>query len=178
MRKFLLSAGIIFVAVLTSALPSKADTVANFSVENFGLTFSLPDTFTPAAVMGNAALSHNVPGTLFNSGIFDYGTVALGTSGFMGMTNYWFFGSMTPGFSGPQVGFFAPTLVTFNSNGTVTINPGVYTFGAVGGPSITLDVTTSGSNGGGGVTTPEPASLALLSMGGLTLLGLRRRKAA
>lgn len=180
MRKFLLPAGIVLMAVLASALPSRADSVANFSVEQFGLTFSLPDTFTPSMSMGNAASVNNVPGTLFGSGVFDYGAITLGTSGFMGMTNYWFFGSITPGFSGPQAGFFSPSLVTFNADGTVTINPGVYTFGAVGGPSITLDVTTTttGDGNGGGVTTPEPASLTLLGMGGLALMGLRRRKTA
>ena len=179
MRKFLLSAGIVFVAVLMSALPSKADSMANFSVGPLDLTFSLPDTFTPAAIMGTSAITNNISGTLLG-GNLSYGQVILGAAGYMGMTNYWFFGSVAPApFSGPQVGFYAPGLLTFNSNGTVTINPGTYAFGAVGGPSIILDVTTTADGGnGGGVSTPEPASLTLLGMGGLALVGLRRRKTA
>lgn len=178
MRKFLLSAGVVLVAVLLSALPSKADSVANFSVGALDLTFSLPDTFTPASLTATTATTNNISGTLLGGNI-NYGEIVLGSAGFMGMTNYWAFGSVAPSpFSGPWVGFFSPTLLTFNSDGTVTINPGVYSFGAVGGPSITLDVTTTGDGNGGGVTTPEPASLTLLGMGGLALMGLRRRKTA
>lgn len=175
MRKFSLFAGMLLLATLAFAQPSKADSVANFSVASFNITFSLPDTFTPATMTSTMAVVNNVSGTLLGSGSgFQYGAVTLGTSGFMGMTNFWFFGSTTPGFTGPQVGFFAPTLVTFNADGTVTINPGIYSLSAVGGPSVVLDVTVTG----GGVGTPEPATLALLGMGGAALLGLRRRKTA
>lgn len=175
MRKLSWFAGMLLLASLAFAAPSKADSTASFSVENFQLTFSLPDTFTPASMTSTMAVVHNIPGALLGSGpSFQFGAVTLGTSGFMGMTNFWSFGSVTPGFSGPQVGFFAPGLVTFNADGTVTINPGTYDFSAVGGPSVTVDVVVTG----GGVGTPEPATLTLLGLGGAALLGLRRRKAA
>src|ERR1700746_1828431 len=82
MRKFLLSAGMLFITVLASALPSKADSVADFSVASLGLTFSLPDTFTPASITGSSAVVNNIPGTLLG-GSLSFGAVTLGTSGTM-----------------------------------------------------------------------------------------------
>lgn len=179
MRKTLTIFGLALFTTFVFVQPARADSVANFSVIGSGIdiTFSLPDTFIPASISGSTAVVHNIMGTLLagNPSVFNYGAVSLGTST-VGMTNVWFFGSVTPGFMGPQIGFFAPTLVTFNADGTVTINPGTYSFGAIGGPGSVGDVTVTG--GDGTIGTPEPASLALVSFGALALLGLRRRKTA
>jgi hypothetical protein len=60
-------------------------------------------------------------------------------------------------------------LFTSNSNGTVTLNCGVFSLGQY---SLTV-VDPPGPS----VAAPEPASLILLSFGGLALGALRRHKA-
>ena len=80
----------------------------------------------------------------------------------MGATNYAATGSLTR-----FVELIAPGLFTWNSDGTVSLHTGVFDMG-----EYTLTVVDPP----GSVGTPEPASLILLSLGGLALGALRRRK--
>lgn len=66
----------------------------------------------------------------------------------------------------------APGLFTWNSDGTVSLNTGVFDMG-----EYTLTVVDPPGSPDS-VGTPEPASLILLSLGGLALGALRRRKAS
>ena len=187
MRKFLLSAGILLVAALAFANPSKADTVV-FTLTGGampgGASFSLPDTFTPTSGTSSGPfISNNAgPGTLLGSP-FTFPFVEVGLSA----TGQWAFGSNgVPNFSGttnclapgscPYLGIFAPGLFTANGDGTITLNEGLGTLIVMNnaGAPLTLAETVIASP----VGTPEPASLLLLGFGGLSLLGLRRRKAA
>ena len=118
----------------------------------------------------------NVSGT-FNGAAYTFATVQLGATGWNNFTNYWAFGSGTKSFE-----LIAPGLFTWNSNGSVTLNVGNLTMGDYnmfsGGVSdYHLNIVDPpGANSL--ISTPEPASLILLSVGGLALGALRRRKAA
>jgi len=79
-------------------------------------------------------------------------------------TNYAAIGSLTN-----SVELIAPGRFTWNSDGTVSLHTGVFDMGG-----FTLTVVDHP----GSVGTPEPASLILLSLGGLALGALRRRKAS
>jgi hypothetical protein len=189
MRKLLISAAVLFVAALFSALPSRADSVT-FTLSGGAIpgaaSFTLPGTLTPTAGTGPFIIA-NVPGTLLGS-TFTYSFIELGLSA----TGQWSFGSNgVPGFAGtsnciapgfcPFLGVFASDLftvsggtLTLNSNGAAFQPGGVTLFNNMNSPVIlTAKDTPSPSVG-----TPEPASLLLLGFGGLSLLGLRRRKAA
>jgi hypothetical protein len=182
MRKVLISAVVLFVAALACASPSKADTV-EFTLSGSaipgGASFSLPLTFTPTSGTGPFIVA-NVPGTLLG-GAFTYPFIELGLSA----TGRWAFGSNgVPNFAGtanclgpgscPYLGIFAPNLFTV-TGGTLTLNVSDLTLFNNMDSLVTLTATDIPSPA---VGTPEPASLLLLGFGGLSLLGLRRRKAA
>jgi len=166
MSKSISIAGTILFVALLFVQPAKAD---NFDTFTFisgptNISFTLPATLTPSSVAWNGLISiTNVPAT-YDGWSYTFNTVQLGPVGYMGATNYASTGSFTK-----YVGFVAPGLFTLNSDGTITINPGVYHLG-----SATLTVVDPP---GGTVGTPEPASLILLGFGGLALGALRRRKA-
>ena len=181
MRKYFLFAGILLAAALVSALPSKADTV-DFTLSGPALpsaTFTLPQTFTPSSTFGSIAFVLNSSGNITNSAItvggfsgsYTFGTIDLGNSG----TGAWSFGSAgSPGHPGPELGIFVAGLFTVNPDGTISLNSGTWTvLNNVGAP-LTLTTTVVP----GPVGTPEPATLAMMGIGGLALAGLRRRKAA
>lgn len=166
MRKFVLLAGMLFVAFLF-APASKADSIDNFQLTGpgFNVTFSLPSTLTPSSVLPSGMINiSNVSGT-FNGGSYTFDTVQLGPSGYMNATDYLAYGSQTK-----SIEFVAPGLFSFNSDGTVTLNTGTFSLDQ---GLYTLVVTDPPS-----VNTPEPASLLLLGLGGLGLGALVRRKRA
>jgi PEP-CTERM motif len=188
MRKHFLIAGMLVAAALVFAVQSKADTVeftlTGSSIPN-GASFALPLTFTPTAGTGPYIVA-NSPGTfLGNPFIFPYIEIGLSASG------QWAFGSdgvpnfpSTKGTCGatgtekcPYLGIFAPNLFTVNADGTITLNPpsGPLTLFNIMGAAVTLTTTVIPD---APVGTPEPATMALLGLGGLALAGLRRRKAA
>jgi len=180
MRKHFLIAGILL-AALAFAMPSKADTV-DFTLTGPALpsaTFTLPQTFTPSSTVGSIVYVLNSSGNITNStitvggfsGSYIYGTIDLGNTG----SGVWSFGSTgSPGHPGPELGIFVAGLFTVNADGTITLNGGSWTlFNNVGSP-VTLTATVIP----GPVGTPEPATMALLGLGGLTLAAVRRRKTA
>ena len=182
MRKHVLIAGMLIVAALVFAMPSKADTVVftlTGSTVGGSITFSLPDTFTPTAGTGSGPFLFANVSVTTNPGnpVFPHtlANVELGVSA----TNQWSFGSNGvpgfPGTTGDFLGIFAPGLFTVNADGTITLNEALGTLiltNNVGAP-LTLTETVIPSP----VGTPEPATLALLGIGGLALAGIRRRKA-
>ena len=183
MRKHVLIAGMLIVAALAFAMPSKADTV-DFTLTGGALggsiTFSLPATFTPTAGTGSGPFLFATVSVTTNPGnpIFPHtlANVELGVSA----TNEWSFGSNGvpgfPGTTGDFLGIFAPGLFTVNADGTITLNDiGTITLVNNTNTQVTLTETIIPTPPTG---TPEPATLALLGIGGLALAGLRRRKAA
>ena len=175
MRKHFLFAGILLAASLVFALPSKADTV-DFTLTGPGITatFTLPQTFTPGSLVGTVAYVFGTTGTLVgggHSGPQLFGTIDLGNSG----SGVWAFGSAgSPGHPGPELGVFVAGLFTINPDGTITLNGGTFSLLNLHDVQTTLTTTVVP----GPVGTPEPATLALLGMGGLALAGFCRRKRA
>lgn len=165
MRKLISVAGMILFAALLFVQPAKADNFDTFTFTSNGTTisFTLPATLTPASVEWNGLVNIANVSATYDGGSYTFNTVQLGPVGYMGATNLSATGSMTK-----FVEFVAPGLISYNSDGTITINPGVYHLG-----SGTLTVVDPP---GAPVGTPEPASLILLGFGGLALGALRRRK--
>jgi PEP-CTERM motif len=185
MRKSVFMAGIVFFAGFLFVQPSRADNFNHYELTGpaFGgmtISFTLPQTLTPSSVTWNGILNFtNVAGTWGKDGQntpYNFSTVQIGSRGSDG-TNYWASGGTTR-----FVELEAPGLFTWNADGTVTLNTGTFALGDYhsfhGGPlSFTLTVVDPPGPGTDDVVgTPEPASLMLLSVGGLALGALRRRK--
>jgi hypothetical protein len=177
MRKHILIAGMLIAAALVFALPSKADTV-NFSLSGGAIvaSFTLPDTFTPGFTFGSIQYVFDVEhSTLFANHDYTFATIDLGNTG----SGLWSFGSTGHTmngmvFPGPELGVFVAGLFNMNADGTITVNAGQWTLLNNVGSPVTLTTTVIP----GPVGTPEPATLALLGIGGLVLAGIRRRKTA
>jgi len=179
MRKSFYIAGLVLFAALLFVQPSKADSMNfnNYQLTGNGwnLTFSLPQTLTPSSVTWNGILNfNNVPG----GGGYIFNTIQIGNASAFG-TDYWAFGSATKSFE-----IVAPGLFTWNADGTVTLGTSTFTIGDYnslnGGPmSYTLTIVDPPAGPSGApVSTPEPASLILLGLGGLSLGAFGRRKAS
>jgi len=184
MRKHILIAGMLIAAALVSAIPSRADSV-DYTLTGPGVTatFSLPQTLTGSSTI----VLHNIGGTLF-SGPYSFKDLTISVSSFMGVSDFWAFGSVSdqstcsPAPCG-NISFFATNLFTVNPGGSVTLNGGTFQLGDFHlfppvnhtDRPFTLTATVIP---GPPVGTPEPATLALLGIGGLALAGLRRRKAS
>jgi|ERR1700719_1403174 len=169
MLKCISIAGIFLFAALLFVQPSRAD---NFDTYTFisgqkQITFTVPQTLTPSSVTWNGIINlTNIAGT-YDGGAYTFATVQLGAAGYMNATNYAATGSITR-----SVAFLAPGLFTWNSDGTVTLNAGVFNLG-----TGSLTVVDPPGPSPDTVGAPEPASLILLGFGGLALGALRRRKA-
>jgi len=162
--------GLALAALFFAALPAKADgIVVNYELtgQGFDFKFTLPETFTPDANSFGTLVEHNVNISL-------NGTPAVGTI-FMGSTFLGLPGMVSYGNSPLELSFYTPGLFSWVGN-SVVLNPGTYSLG--GYPAYlqgTFDYTLTAT----AVDTPEPSSLILLGMGGLSFLGLKlRRKTA
>ena len=173
MQKSLTVAGILLVSAFLFVQPSRADSLDTFQLTGPGglnITFTLPSTLTPSSVGrgGNLYLT-NVTGT-YDGHAYTFATVLLGPTGYN--TNYFATGSQTQ-----SLALIAPGLFTWNADGTVTLNTGTFMMAAnYTGGALNYGLTVVDPPGP--VTTPEPASLVMLGVGGLALGALRRRKAA
>ena len=180
MRKCSYIAGLMLFTALVFVQPSKADSMNtnNYQLTGNGwnITFSLPQTLTPSSVTWNGIANFT---NVASTGGYVFNTVQIGNAGFLG-TNYWAFGSSTK-----SLELEAPGLFTWNADGTLTLGVGTFTLGDYnsfhGGPmqyTLTIiDPPGALSSSSSPVTTPEPASLILLGLGGLSL-GAFRRKAS
>jgi PEP-CTERM motif len=177
MRKCSYIAGLMLFAALLFVQPSKADSMNtnNYQLTGNGwnITFSLPQTLTPSSVTWNGIVNFtNVAG----SGGYVFNSVLIGNSSAFG-TDLWAFGSSTK-----SLVIVAPGLFTWNADGTVTLGVGTFTVGDYnsfldGRPmqyTLTI-VDPPGGPSGNPVSTPEPASLVLLGVGGLSLGAFRRK---
>jgi hypothetical protein len=161
--------GLVLAALAFTALPAKADGLVHYDVNGQGLDFqfTLPQNLTPNASTSVTIIENNVPGTINNTPINF--SIQLGTF-FQGLPDFISFASSTD-----QLSLFAPGLFTWDGS-TVDLATGTFQLGSypdylVGKYDYTLTATA--------VSTPEPSSLLLLGMGGLSLLGFTlRRKTA
>ena len=175
MRKFSYIAGLMLFAALVFVQPSKADSMNtnNYQLTGNGwnITFSLPQTLTPSGVTWNGILIFN---NVAGAGGYVFNTVQIGNSSQFG-TNLWAFGGSTK-----SLEIVAPGLFTWNPDGTVTLGIGTFALGDyntfLNGKPMQYTLTIVDPPGGP-VSTPEPASLILLGLGGLSL-GAFRRKAS
>src|SRR6266853_576610 len=143
-------------------IENKADNFDTFTLvsKDATITFTLPQTLTPSSVnWAGMIFLKNVQGT-FDGGAYTFSTVQLGPLGYNWATNYTATGSETK-----FVEIVTPGLFSWNSEGTVTLNTGVFHLG-----DFTLTVVDPP---GDAVGVPEPASLILLGFGGLALGALR-----
>ena len=166
MRKFIVIAGLMLFAAILFVQPSKADNFDTYTLVSRGatITFTLPARVTPSSVTWDGIINLTNVSATYDGAAYTFATVQLGAAGYLGATNYAATGSLTR-----FVELIAPGLFTWNSDGTVSLHTGVFDMG-----EYTLTVVDPP----GSVGTPEPASLILLSLGGLALGALRRRKAS
>src|SRR5215475_11557063 len=174
MRKHILIAGmLIAAAVLVSAIPSRADSV-DYTLTGPGAnaTFSLPQTLTGSSTI----VLHNIGGTLNGLDPYSFRDLTISISSFMGASDFWSFGSVNQSTCSPapcgNLSIFATNLFTLNPDGSVTLNGGTFQLGDfhLFPPVNSTDrpfTLTATVIPGPPASTPEPATLVLLGIGGL-----------
>lgn len=106
-----------------------------------------------------------------NIGSFNIGDVAPGASTFIGTQATWFFFSaITPGQTSYGLAFSSPNAPVLDFSGSLTVG--------VGGASVVAAVHVPGDDLYVPAPIPEPSTVAMLGLGGLALVGLRRRRSA